>query len=181
MNLRTNLLPVALLLSLPAAGCFTATPNANVNTNANVNVNANGNTNANANRTTPTPSAPVRITYPEKDAVVEQGETVSGKYENIPDVQKLWVVIYIPKVNRYYPQAEPADLQADGTWSSPATFGGPGDSGLKFEAIAVLADTSAQKAFTDYLATSKARKSYIGMEGLPGGARRQHSVTVTRK
>lgn len=180
MNMRTSLLSVAALLCLVTAGCLPPA-DANSNSDADSRPSAHG---ANVNTPTPTPAgASVRVTYPDDGGAVEQGEVVRGTSRNVPAGQKIWVVIYIPRVGRYYPQNNPAAVQPDGSWSSPTTFGGPGskDKGLKFEVQALTADGAAQAAFQSYLRGARDKSDYPGMEQPPEGATLQHSVTVTRK
>jgi hypothetical protein len=173
MNLRTPGLTVMLFVCLVAAACF---PPPKGDSNDVTNVNQPPATPA----TTPAATT-VKITYPDDKGMVEQGETVRGTSQNIPAGQKIWVVIFIPKVGRYYPQNNPATVQPDGNWNSLTSFGVPKDKGLKFDVLAVTTDGNAQNAFRDYLKDARDKSDFPGLEQLPAGATQQHNVTVTRK
>ena len=123
----------------------------------------------------------VRITYPSDGATVEIREIVRGTSQNIPKEQAIWVVIYPHEVNRYYPQDYPADIQANGYWSSLAFFGSEKDTGKKFDVVVVLANKDAQDTFNAYLKKGKEEKSWPGLERLPEGAVIYDRITVTRK
>jgi len=91
------------------------------------------------------------------------------------------VVVYVPAVGRYFPQDNPADVQADGEWSSKATIGIASNAGLQFDIRAVIADKDAQDSFQKYLAQAKAAGSWSGLDRLPQGAVIYDRITVTRK
>jgi hypothetical protein len=165
MNLRTTGLGVTLLLGLVAVACF-GPPEPN----------------SNGNGPTPTPMTEIKITYPATGGVVNQtGEVVRGMSKNVPAGQKIWVVVFVHEVTRYYPQNNPAKLNADGTWDSPTSFGVAKDTGDKFDALAVTVDAKAEADIRGYLQTARDRNDYPGFEELPAGAVTQDTVTVTRK
>jgi hypothetical protein len=170
MNLRTTASGVTLLLCLVAAGCF-GRPDSNV-------------TDGNANQPTPTPTpaaAEVKVTSPAKDSTVSMSEMVSGTSRNVPAGEKIWVVVYVHDVRRYYPQNDAAVVQPDGAWNSPASFGVPRDRGLKFDALAVTVDAAAEGAFRSYLKGATDRNDFPGLPQLPPGATQRDRVTVTRR
>ena len=171
MNLRTTGLGVALFLGLFAVGCFS--PPA---------PNSNSISNGDGNRPTPTPVvSEVKITRPADGDTVALTEVVRGTSQNVPTGQKVWVVIFVYKVSRYYPQNAPADMQANGNWDSVTYFGIPTDSGLRFDVLALTADAAAQQAFNNYLTTAKGSNNYGGLAQLPPSATIQHRITVTRR
>lgn len=174
MNLRTARLAAALFACVVAAGCF-QTPKPN----------ANGDGNVGQPTPTPTPTpvvTEIKITYPAAGGTVEQaGEVVRGTGRNVPPGQKIWVVVFVHEVGRYYPQNNPAQVNGDGTWVSPTTFGVAKDKGDKFDALAVTVDAKGEAAFRDYLKTARDRNDYAGFEQLPEGALTRDTVTVTRK
>lgn len=172
MNLRRARLTAALFLALAAAGCFPPPePGADEHANANTN-----------QQTTPTPVVTaVKITYPNDGGVVEQTEVVRGSSQNVPNGQKIWVVIFVHKVGRYYPQNMPADVQASGNWDSVTYFGIPSDKGQKFDLLALTAEGGAQQAFDSYLSTARGSNKYPGLVQLPQGVTIHHRITVTRK
>jgi len=124
---------------------------------------------------TPTPPPPaieVKITEPADGAPVEQVTTVRGTSRNVPPDRKIWVVVFLPKFGRYYPHNAPADVQSDGQWFSLCYIGQPNakDAGLNAQIIAVLADSSVQTTFENYLRTARDRQDYPGLESIPPGA-----------
>lgn len=123
----------------------------------------------------------VRITYPSDGATVEIREMIKGTSQNIPKEQVIWIVVYPQVIGRYYPQNDPADVQANGDWSSLAFIGIEEDVGKKFDTIAVLADKKAQDAFNDYLVQAKDKKTWPGLGKLPNGAMIHDRITATRE
>jgi hypothetical protein len=134
----------------------------------------------------PTPSpisakTEVKITYPSEGATVQQTESVKGTSQAIPDGNTIWVVVFVPAVGRYYPQNYPADVQANGNWSSIAHIGVAKDTGLRFDILAVLANSSAQATFNNYLKEARDKSSYPGLEQLVKDVVVHDRITVTRK
>ena len=129
----------------------------------------------------PTPTTSVKITQPTEGTKVEQTEMVKGTSQRIPSEQVIWVVVFVHKVGRYYPQNNPADVQASGDWASVTYIGVAADVGLKFDLIAVLADKEAQSAFNKYLVDARDKHDYPGFEHLPNGATIYDRVSTTRK
>jgi len=129
----------------------------------------------------PTPTTRVKIIQPTEGTKVEQTEMVKGTSQRIPNEQVIWVVVFVQKVGRYYPQNNPADVQASGDWTSVTYIGVPADGGLKFDLIAVLADKEAQNAFNKYLVDARNKNDYPGLEHLPNGATIYDRVSITRK
>lgn len=129
----------------------------------------------------PTPAPSLKITYPCSGGRVQIKEIVKGTSQNIPKEYAIWIVIYSHEVSRYHPQDYPADVQANGDWSSSAFIGIGIDVGKKFDIIAVLAGKEAQNAFNDYLEECKEKKSWPGLERLHEGAVIYDRITVIRK
>jgi hypothetical protein len=132
---------------------------------------------------TPTPvlTTNVKITDPAEGATVDLAQLVKGTSQRIPDNHLVWVVVFVHKVNRYYPQNQSADIQAGGDWASMSSIGQPRDVGLKFDLIAVLADKDGQTAFNKYLVDARDRNDYAGLERLPNGATIYDRLSVTRR
>lgn len=171
MYLSKLISALALCLLFVACDGLPQTPNLNSKSNSNANV-----------QPTPQPSPAVRIIYPvEGDRVEQTGEEVKGTSQNIPSEKNIWVVIFIPKVGRYYPQNNPIELQPNGNWASPTTFGVAGNKGLKFDVLAVTVDKDARASFDEYLRRAKDRNDYPGWEQLPKGTTIYDRVTVIRK
>ncbi len=94
----------------------------------------------------------------------------------------MWILVVPQSVGRYYPVEESIPIKPDGTWSHMAGVGSadPGDVGQKFDIIAVLANSSADAAFRNYVSVGVATQNLPGMTILPSGASIQDKITVTR-
>lgn len=130
---------------------------------------------------TSTPSPEIVITEPFEGVKVEQIQPVKGTSQYLPDDNVIWIVIFIPSVGRYFPQNFPADIQANGEWSSVAYIGQQGESGLDADIVAVLANKDAQDSFNAYLSDAKDKNDYPGIQQLPNGAVIYHRRSVVRK
>lgn len=129
---------------------------------------------------TPIPTE-VIISQPLNQAKVDQTDMVKGNSQNIPVGSVIWIVVFLPATGRYYPQNLPADVQANGVWSSVIHVGQLGESGLKADLIAVLADESAQDSFNAYLADARDKNDFSGLELLPVGVTIYHRISVVRE
>ena len=127
------------------------------------------------------PRPKVEITYPYDAANVEIGEIVRGTSEKIPKGQAIWIIVYPHLVDRYYPQNNPADVQANGDWTSNTSIGIEEDVNRKFDIIAVLADKRAQDAFEAYIKQAKDTKKWSGLGKLIEGTTIYDRITVTMK
>lgn len=123
----------------------------------------------------------IEITYPYNDALVEITEMVRGTSQKIPEEHAIWIVIYPHVAGRYYPQNDPADVQADGDWTSLITIGIEDDVDKKFDIIAVIVNQEAQDVFNVYLEQAKEKATWPGLEKLPTGTEIYARITVTRK
>jgi len=123
----------------------------------------------------------VEITYPYDGANVEIGELVRGTSEKISKGQAIWIIVYPYLFDRYYPQNNPAAVQANGDWISLTFIGIEEDVNKKFDIIVVLADKMAQDAFNAYLIQAKDTDTWPGLERLPEGVTIYDRITVTRK
>ncbi len=123
----------------------------------------------------------VEITYPYDGANVEISETVRGTSEKIPEGHAIWIVVYPHLVDRYYPQNNSADVQANGDWTSNTSIGIEEDVNRKFDIIAVLADKRAKAAFEAYIKQAKDTKKWTGLGKLIEGTTIYDRITVTRK
>jgi hypothetical protein len=133
---------------------------------------------------TPSPTQVVpeiRIREPISGGEVELKTTIKGISQNLPAGSVIWIVIYLPLTNRYYPTNEAAVVQVNGEWSALAQFGQEGETGLKADVIVVLANQDVQDAFIAYLTKAIADNDYPGMEGLPLGDIVYDRISVTRK
>jgi len=127
------------------------------------------------------PPPDVNISYPSGgDRVIVQ-QVIRGTSFNIPEDQVIWIVIYPQEVVRYYPQDNPADIQANGDWTSSSYIGIAADAGKTFDIIAVLANMEAQDVFNDYLEECKEQQSWPGLERLPEGAVLYERINLIRQ
>jgi hypothetical protein len=125
-------------------------------------------------------TASVRITYPVNGSKVAPQEIVRGTSRNLGD-KSFRVFVYVPSVRRHYPQTITPKMLPNGDWEEEVQFGVSGDSGLRFEAEAVLLDENARKILGDYLSKAEQAQSWPGMEGLPKRADVYDRVTVVRE
>lgn len=131
---------------------------------------------------TPTPVVvQIEIRTPLEREKVEMITSVSGTSQNVPKDSVIWVVVFLPVVQRYFPMNDPAVLQVSGEWTSQAYVGQQGESGLEADILVVLADRDAQDAFNAYLTEAISMNNFPGMKRLPESAQLFDRVTVTRK
>lgn len=129
----------------------------------------------------PPTTASVSITYPASLAKTDHTETVRGTVQGLPAGKVVWLVVFAQEVGRYYPQNQPANIEANDKWSSIAYMGVPGDAGKRFDLLAVVADTETQDAFNTYLADARDKSDWAGLAALPSSAVTFDSVTVKRQ
>ena len=123
----------------------------------------------------------IKITYPYDGATVEIREIVRGTSQKIPEGQAIWIIVYPHLVDRYYPQNNSADVQANGDWTSNTSISIEEDVNRKFDIIAVLADKRAQDAFEAYIKQAKDTKTWPGLGKLIEGTTIYDRITVMRK
>jgi PGF-pre-PGF domain-containing protein len=121
----------------------------------------------------------IKITYPSDASFVNIKETAIGTAGNIPEGQKLWILIYPPAANKFYPQHWSVNV-ISGNWSIPVELGTKYNAGETFKIIAVLADQESNKELTNYINTGNST-GWPGMSSIPVGAQVVDEVTVTRK
>jgi nucleoside 2-deoxyribosyltransferase len=119
--------------------------------------------------------------YQLNNAKVNQTETICGTIKELPSGKVIWVFVFSKEVRRYYPQNQPADIEAGNNWSSIVYIGIPSDIGKKFEIIVVSANSEAQGAINNYLVESKDQNDWPGLTSIPEGAVIIERNTVTRK
>ncbi len=122
----------------------------------------------------------VSIVYPSDGATVELAEVVQGESQSVPSSSKVWVVVFIASLGRYYPNLYPVDTDSSGNWSCLTYFGRPGDTG-DFDLLAVLADEPAQESFRQYADRAVSAGAYDGVAVLPKGAVVEDQAAVTRR
>lgn len=140
---------------------------------------------------TPTSTSPpveaLSIMSPSANSSQGYAVNVSGTWQNVPSNQSLWLVVRARTVNLFYPQLGPITLlytQGDkpvGTWSGLAYLGQP-TVGVNetYDIIAVLANSTANTTFSNYLTHGAASQNYPGLNRLPAGTQEWSPVAVTR-
>lgn len=124
-------------------------------------------------------STKLKITSPKNGALVHIKETVAGTATNIPNGNKIWILVYPYQAHRYYPQSGKLILQ-NGKWSTPVYIGVTNNVGDKFDIIAVLANKQASDKFAAYIKHGIDTNDWPGMVGIPSGAKVYSKITVTR-
>lgn len=120
------------------------------------------------------------ITYPKDTALVDMQETITGTVNSMREDTHIYLVVYSPQQNRYYPQGNP-ELKDDGEWSCAVYFGNAQNSGHAFELRLVAVSASTAKAYQNYLDTCESSQSWPGMAALPDGSQTLHNIQLTRK
>jgi hypothetical protein len=119
------------------------------------------------------PCHTLAISFPGDHAEVGPTETIEGSSCRLPPAQEIWIVVYSPEDQLYFPNRFKAAVQADGRWNARDTkIGGKNDRGKDFEVIVALADASGGlrlSAATD------------GIYNLPPGVRIFQRIAVTRR
>jgi hypothetical protein len=121
----------------------------------------------------------LKITYPLEDYKVEIEQTVRGTSQNIPEDQKIWIVVFVHGDN-FYPQHYPINVQANGDWISTAITCTEVSAGEEFDILVVLANKEAQDILNAYIEQCKNEKKWPGLERLPEGAKIFDRVIVTK-
>lgn len=129
----------------------------------------------------PAATTEVKIESPKNGAVATMDEQVRGSSWKVPSGQVIWVILYKPETQKYYPHADSADVADNGEWTSPGTIGGLEDITVDIEIVAVLANNSAQSALGEHVLQNKGKEQPEGMTSIPAGAKIYDRITVTRK
>jgi hypothetical protein len=123
------------------------------------------------------PNPEINITHPSDSSIVHMQDNVTGTVRNIPEGQKLWILVYPHNTNKYYLQGE-AYIQNE-KWERLVQLGTDKDIGTKYDIIAVLADKKAQDVFNSYLKNGASRK-WPGIDEIPVGTKTYDNIMVTR-
>jgi len=123
----------------------------------------------------------VCITSPKNKGIVSISTLVEGTLQKpLVSGEEFWVLIVPGGTNRYHPQRGSTVTNLD--WSVLATIGQQQDKGTDFTIYAGIADTTAAKAFADYLANADAMVRWDGMGQLPKGFNApQTSIIVVKR
>lgn len=112
---------------------------------------------------------------------MEHITTVEGTSTNLPDGSVIWVVVFIPVVNRFFPMNDSAVVLVNGDWTAQAVIGQPEEVSLEAVIYVILADSEAQAAFQSYLTEAISKNDFPGMQKIPESAMIYARVSVTRK
>ena len=127
------------------------------------------------------PEIVIDMIEPFEGAKVEHIQMVKGTSDHLPADSVIWVVIYIPSTDRYYPHKSSAQMEVGGKWASSTYIGQPNEVGLKVDLVVVLANQEAQKEFEAYIAMSEANENHEGLAQLPSGAIIYERINFERK
>ncbi len=126
-------------------------------------------------------AAPVAsITEPLHGEAVCHEQTVRGTVSRLPESARLWLVLYAPDIERWYPISRPQPIVRDGAshWSSVAHIGRDArDEGDGYELQVHSADAKASRVFT---ADARRAAQGRGMTTLPAGAQQLDEIFVRK-
>lgn len=107
----------------------------------------------------------VEITEPKNGERVGEQELISGRAEIPPDAY-LWVFSHREGLATWWPQGDGAATIEDKTWSVPAGFGDPGETGV-FEVAAVPVDADMNLTLETWRRDSQREGRYLKYLGMP--------------
>jgi hypothetical protein len=126
------------------------------------------------------------ITAPTQCSDNDYITVVRGTYENVPDGNDIWVMVY-PNALRYYPQSDDAAVplkveKKDGKWSIQIYLGTPTSGREVFDVVVVLADPAASKVIADTIKQWVQDNRFPGLapDQLPAGIRELQAITIQR-
>lgn len=113
---------------------------------------------------------------------VRRSEPVFGSYEDVDGSSDLWIIVYAPRSDGFFPQSHRADGPAErrqGRFTSSATFGGTEKE--RYEVVAVLADGNGSRSLLRTLAVWSRTGNFPGLtrDELPQGLDEKDCVAVT--
>jgi hypothetical protein len=118
------------------------------------------------------------------DAVSDEVDPLEGTYRALAPATRLWLIVYSPVSQRFYPTAARPDeptVLSDGRFRGAAFFGGqPGE---YYEVAAVLATPEASNALSRTLERWQRANDYVGLTAaeLPPGLDEKDCVPVVRR
>ncbi len=124
----------------------------------------------------------VKITYPVDASDVVSSEMVKGVAQNIPNDKQIWVIVYVPASNRYYPMEHSVAFLSGDEWQCQTFIGITNNTGERFDIFAVLADQSAQEQINYYYQNTinPSLGYYPGITSLPTGSTIMDTIRVIR-
>lgn len=127
------------------------------------------------------PKPAIDMIEPFEGAKVEHAQMVNGTSEYLPANSVIWIVVYIPSLDRYYPHKSSVQMEVGGKWASSTYIGQPDEVGLKVDLIVVLANQETQQEFKAYITASEENERYEGLAQLPSGAMIYERIAFERK
>jgi len=122
-------------------------------------------------------SASVEITHPKDKSVVSESASVTVNYAHIDTDQTIWIVVYSPSSDKYFPQGRIPNNES-GTWSlRNRPIGSSLDSGQEFDIMAFTLSEDASRSMENVCSVV----DFAGLIELPTGASLCDRITVTRK
>lgn len=118
----------------------------------------------------------VEIVQPTDGDTVDIRETITGTSSGVPAGSAVWIAVYSPRDETYYPNETAASVDTAGGWTSPATIGATADVGYPFEILAMLVDSTGVSALEEY----RARPDRSGL-ATPSFGTLRDKVAVTRR
>lgn len=122
------------------------------------------------------------IVSPRNDATVAQQQIeVRGTWTNVTEADAPRLIVHVPEIGYFYPDAETLDLDAGGEWTARIGVGSVDDSGKRFDIIATTGNAEAQRTIEEYLDRGQEAGIWPGLPELPEGVIRHATATVVRQ
>ena len=122
----------------------------------------------------------ITIDKPAANEHVEQQVKVEGQMQDLDADAEVWVAVYVPKLQRYYPHDTPAKVDHNRWEISGVGIGAKNEGGQNFQLVAFMANPSAAQSFQEDNLAGRSMRGLLKDE-LPTGAVEMHRITVTRK
>lgn len=122
------------------------------------------------------------IETPQDGSYVPYRLSVEGTHQNIPDNWDLWLVLYDPEADVFFPQPSAIMALPGGRWYTVATLGEDkmSEAGRTFEVLLLLLPRSAAMHLVRQTQEAAARGKSSSMPSVPRGGRVMDRVIVTR-
>ncbi len=127
------------------------------------------------------PAATAKISYPLNMSEIEWDLTINGMSQNVSNNQRLWIVLFIPLVQRYYPQQGPVAINETGNWEAHAFVGQPAQAGLKVDILVIIAHAKTSEKINETFERWVRKNDFKGCGQLPKGVTIADRISVIRK